>query len=108
MGMFEDEEKKMADEVAAEVRQQAEKKAERNRVAHAVQEDLRSYMAKHPPGQDVDISLYENLVSLRKKTSGNTLDIKCSGYFELIIDGKVAISGDQSTMARAVIDWIKR
>jgi hypothetical protein len=110
MGMFDDEEKKMADEAAADARREEQQKAELRQVARKVGDDLVSYMGNHPRPQSIDISVHDNMVSLRKKTTSNALDIKCTGRnsFEVAIDEKFATGGNQSDMVRGVFDWLKR
>lgn len=100
----------MADEAAAYIRRQERQKVERNGVAEQVGEDLASYIGTHPPGKSIEISVHENVVSLRKKTTSDTLEITYTEYevFEVTMDGKFATSGDQSAMTRCVIDWLKR
>ena len=67
MGIFDEEEKKMAEEAGAVTRAEAQTKAEHSQVAGKVAEDLTSYMGSHPRDQSIDIDVHENRVSLRKK-----------------------------------------
>ena len=110
MGIFEDEEKKMATEDAASVRWLEQRKAERDRIVQKVAEDLNSYIANRQSGPGIDISVNENVVSLRKKTTSNTLEINYteSEIFVLTENGKYRSAGDQGKMARCVMDWIKQ
>jgi hypothetical protein len=50
------------------------------------------------------------MVSVRKKTTSDTMDIKCRGRenFEIYINGELATWANQSQMARGVIQWLER
>ena len=108
MGIFDEEEKKMADEASAASRAEAQTKAEHNQVAGKIAEDLTSYMGSHPRNQNIDIGLHENRVSLRKKTTSNTFEITCIGgdAFKMAVDGETCGSSNKSAMARSVIRWL--
>src|SRR5215831_10543478 len=88
MGIFNDVEKKMADETAAEIRKGEQQKAQLRQVAYKVSEELTSYMGTHPRPDTIDISVEENVVALRKRTTGDSLEIKCErDDFVVNIDG---------------------
>jgi hypothetical protein len=112
MGIFDEEEKKMKEEIAAAERKEAQRKAERGQVARKVAEDLQNYIGTHPrpQGPDIDVGVHEDRITLRKKTTSNTLEIVCNGReaFEMTIDGRPHGPANQSIMARAVFDWLKR
>jgi hypothetical protein len=111
MGIFDEEEKKMADEMAAAERQKDQRAAELNQVARKVAEDLTSYIGTHPrpDGPDIEIGVHENRVTLRKKTTSNTVEVVClaRGSFETKIDGRTRGIGNQSAMAQGVFYWLK-
>jgi hypothetical protein len=81
MGIFDDEAKKMVDEIAFAERQDAQRKAELSPIARKVSEDLMSYIGRHPrpQGPDIEIGVNENRITLRKKTTSDTLEIVCTG-----------------------------
>jgi hypothetical protein len=108
--IFAEEAKRMADEVVDEARREEQRKAELRLVALKIGEDLISYMASYPSPHDIDISVDENVVKLRKKATDDTMDIKCSGRdsFEIYLGGQLATGTNQSQMVRGVIDWLKR
>ena len=105
MGIFDVEEKKMAEEADAVSRAEAQTKAEHSQVAGKIAEDLTSYMGSHPRDQDIDIGVHENRVSLRKETTSNTFEITCIGRdaFKMAVDGDMRGSANKSAMARTVI-----
>lgn len=109
MGIFDEEEKKMADEIAAAERQQAEQMARLGQLAHKVSQDLITYLANRPRprGPDIDIGVHENRITLRKRTTSNTMEIVCTGrgIFEIRVDGDPHVA-NQSTMARSVLGWV--
>jgi hypothetical protein len=108
MGIFDEEEKKMAEEADTANRAEEQRKAERSEVAHNVAEELTSYMGNHPRDQSIDIDVHENRVSLRKKTTSNTFEIACIGgdTFKMAVNGDTRGSVNKSTMARTVIRWL--
>ena len=108
MGIFDEEEKKMAEEADAVSRAEAQTKAEHSQVAGKIAEDLTSYMGSHPRDQDIDIGVHENRVSLRKETTSNTFEITCIGRdaFKMAVDGDTRGSANKSAMARTVIRWL--
>jgi len=88
MGIFDEEEKKMAREAAAAAHAEAQRKAQLNQIARKVSEDAISYLGNHPPPPHtpiVEVGVNENRVTLRKKTTSHTLEIICTGLenFEL-------------------------
>jgi hypothetical protein len=101
MGIFDEEEKKMAEEADAVSRAEAQTKAEHSQVAGKIAEDLTSYMGSHPRDQEIDIGVHENRVSLRKETTSNTFEITC-----IAVDGDTRGSANKSAMARTVIRWL--
>jgi hypothetical protein len=110
MGIFDEEAKKMAAEIAAAERRVAEQKAKHSPIARKVAEDLMSYIGTHPRLQgDIDIGVNENRIMLRKKTTSSTLEIVCTGelgsYFEVIVDGTNYGVTNESNMARGVLKW---
>jgi hypothetical protein len=109
MGIFQEEEKKMADEAAGKARGDAQREAELGQITRKVSEDLMSYIGAHAREHEVDIEVNENRVTLRKKKTSNTLDITCVGRdsFELAIDGGRPTATSKSNMARTTIDWLK-
>ena len=110
MGMFEEEEKKMADEAAAAAGKEEQQKAELGQIARKVGEDLASYISNHQLGKSFELKVHENLVLLRKRTTSDTLDIKCRGRenFEIHINEKLATGCNQDLMVRGVIQWLKQ
>ena len=110
MGMFDDEAKKMDDEAAAAVGREEQQKAELRQIARKVGEDLATYIGSHQLGKSFELNVHENLVSVRKRTTSDTIDIKCRGRenFEIYIDGKLATGTNQSQMVRGLIQWLER
>jgi hypothetical protein len=110
MGMFEDEEKKMAEEAADAARREAQKKVELNQLARKISEDLMSYMGNRSIGASIETSVDENRVTLRKTTTSNTLEIECTDpeRFQFAVDGTPTAAADKSGMIRSVIEWLKR
>src|SRR5215470_9930133 len=108
MGMFEEEEKKMADEAAAANQREEQHRAELDEVAHHIGDDLLSYLRTRRGPHTIDVSVDENIVSLRKRTTSHTLDIKRSGgnLFVIDIDQHAATAVDKSNMIRGVIQWL--
>ena len=108
MGIFDEEEKKMADEAE---RQKAQREGELAQTARNVSQDLMSYIGTHPrpQGPDIDIRVHENRVALRKKTTSKTMEIVCTGRatFEVTMDGATHGQVNQSNMARRVLYWLK-
>ena len=102
----------MATEIEAAERRHAQLKAKLSQIAQNVSEDLMSYMSTHPQGPDFDIGVNENRITLRKKSSSNTLEIVCTGEpvvaFEVIMDGKSYPPTHERDMARGVLAWLKR
>ena len=105
-------EKKMAQEMRAAEQREAERKANLVRMAQKVSEDLLNYIGTHPrPDRpSIDVGAHENRITLRKKTTPNTLEIVCTDQntFEVTMDGGAHGPLNQSLMARAVLDWLKR
>ena len=113
MGIFDEEAEKMAKEIASAEHTRAHLKAKLSQIAHNVAEDLTSYIGTHPrpQGPDIEIGVYENRITLRKKTTSDTMEIVCSGElgaFEVIMDGTNYGVTNQSNMARGVLTWLKR
>jgi hypothetical protein len=110
MGIFDEEAKKIANEIAAAKRRDAQEKAKLSPIARKVAEDLMSYIGTHPRLQgDIDIGVNENRITLRKKTTSDTLEIVCTGEhgaFEVTIEGKNYGVTNQSNMARGVLGWL--
>jgi len=108
MGIFDEEEKKMAEEADAVSRAEAQTKAEHSQVAGKIAEDLTSYMGSHPRDQSIDIDVHENRVSLRKMTASDTFEITCIGRdaFKMAVVGDTRGSANKSAMARTVIRWL--
>jgi hypothetical protein len=67
MGIFEEEAWQMAEEAAAQQRQEAQRAAEIAQVVRTVNEDLMSYIGNHPRQQSIEIGAHENRITLRKK-----------------------------------------
>ena len=108
MGIFEEEAWQMAEEAAVHQRQEAQRAAEIAQVVRTVNEDLMSYIGNHPRQQSIEISVHENRITLRKKTTSNTLEITCieQDHYEVAIDAAQATMANKSHMARAVIEWL--
>jgi hypothetical protein len=71
---------------------------------------LASYISSHQLGKSFELKAHENMVSVRKKTTSDTMDIKCRGRenFEIYINAELATGANQSQMARGVIQWLER
>jgi hypothetical protein len=110
MGMFEDEAKKMDEEATAAVGREEQQRAELRQIARKVGEDLASYIGNHQLGKSFELNVHENMVSVRKRTTSDTMDVKCRGRenFEIYINGELATGTDQSQMVRGVIQWLER
>jgi hypothetical protein len=110
MGIFDEEKKKMSDEAAAKARGEAQREVQLGQIARKVSEDLMSYIGDDPREHYVEIEVNENRITLRKKTTSNTLEIVCVGRdsFELAIDGGRPTATGKSNMARTTVDWLKR
>jgi hypothetical protein len=110
MGMFDDAEKKMAEEAAAQSTLEAQLKAERNQMARQVSEDLTGYLGRQRRlGFEVD--LLEDQITLHHKKTGETLVVTCMGRaagYAISIDGEPPDLVDQDDMAFEVVDWLKR
>jgi hypothetical protein len=109
MGIFDEEAKKMVEEAAASANREAQAREQRVEIARGVADDLTKYLEGHPPGYDVEISIQEDRVIARKKTTGDTLEITCLalGGFQITIDGSKSESTNNSGMARSVIQWLQ-
>ena len=109
MGIFEEEQKKMAEEASARVRADEQRKAELGQMARRVSDDALSFIANNPGDEDVDVSLLENQITLRGRSSHRTLEISCDGsdMFRLKGDIETSTAITRSSMARRVISWIR-
>ncbi len=112
MGIFDVDAKKIADEAAAAVRAEEQRKAELNQVARNVAQDLMSYIGMNPrlQGPDIETGVDENRVTMRKMRTSHTVEIVCTapGSFELTVDGAGHGIADQNAMARTVLEWLER
>jgi hypothetical protein len=124
MGIFDEEAKKMADEAAQEARSAAQQENELNAIALKVSEDLLSHLGKHPmSGEDIEVSVHHNRITLRGRSSGRTLEITCkscdkfdmqeaSGFQrQVTVQPRISTNNvsaiDKSGMARRVMAWLQ-
>ena len=129
MGIFEDEQRKIAEEAARRTRSDEQRKAELSQAALRVSEDLLSFIANNPEGKDIDVGFVQNQITLHGRSTGKTLEITCNGPDIFRLKGDIGThrnkgfqtqvteprrSADnsgaitKSEMARMVIAWGKR
>jgi len=65
MRIFEDEQRTMAEEATRRIRSNEQRKKELSQVAVSVSEDLWGFIANHPGGEDIDLGLLQNQITLR-------------------------------------------
>jgi hypothetical protein len=78
MGIFEDEHRTMAEEATRRIRSNEQRTKELSQVAVSVSEDLWGFIANHP-GEDIDLGLLHNQITLRGRVTKKTLEITCIG-----------------------------
>jgi hypothetical protein len=110
MGIFEEEDKKMADEIAAAERKEAQQKAELAEIAAGVAEDMTKYVGARPQEYNIEVGVCDNVVTIGKREKNKTVQVICKSRdtFQVTIDGQTFGAQNQSGMARAVIAWLKR
>jgi hypothetical protein len=79
MGMFDDAAKKLASDAAARAGGDVQQQNALGTLAQEVAHDLNIYMANHPRGEDIDLGILKNEVTLSGRTSGRVLEITCAG-----------------------------
>jgi hypothetical protein len=109
MGIFDEEAEKMIGEAAASASREAQAKEQSAEIARVIGDDLTKYLGTHPPGYDVEIGVHEDRITARKKATGDTLEITCTGLggFQVTIDGSNCETTNNSGMARIVIQWLQ-
>ena len=123
MNIFEEEVRKMADEIARQERANMDSASERIRVASDVSRDLMAYIGSHRPAESVNVSSHGNTVNV--STMQRTLEITCAapqsfhlvdrnGDFPAQIRPQpprpVSTPGaplDRSAMVRRVLIWLQ-
>jgi hypothetical protein len=130
MGIFDQEQAKMAEEATVRAKSAAQKSGEVSELAANVSQDLLGFLARYPNIEDIDVGLLENEITLTGRSTQRSIRIFCLGSDIFRVSGndvgnllhwhgqqQVYIqprsSADdtgtisRSVMARIVGDWIK-
>lgn len=128
MGIFEDGQRKIAEEAAQRIPLDELRKAELREIMQAVAEDLIGFIGRSPGGEDIDVGFLDNEVTLRGRSTGKKLTITCSGPDIFRLTGDIGAYRNKdfqtqvteprrsakdsgavikSDMVRMVIAWVK-